>query len=91
MMAFDFDMMYVKGNTIPHINTETRVWLRKGRKTIKCRKRNATLGGNGRFSSKSTLNENKTRPRIKQDTRQDKEKYMEQLLNSRETLQITET
>ena len=41
---------------------------------------------NERFALKSTQNKNKARPSIKQDIRENKEKYMEQLVNGRHTL-----
>ena len=48
------------------------------------------IGCKKRFAPKSTRNKNKTRPRIKQDTSENKEKYVEQLFKGRETLQRNE-
>ena len=80
-MALDFDIMYVKLNTILHVDAPSR--QKFGDEKIE-NQENSTLGRSGYFASKSTENKNKTKPSTKQDSGENKEKYMDQLLNSRD-------
>ena len=89
LMVFDFDIMYLKGNTILYVDALSR--LKFGDEQLEnyenVWRQIIIQGRNECFAPKSTQKRNKTGLRFKEDTRENKEKYMEQLINGREILQ----
>ena len=66
-MAFDFDIIYVKGNTIPHVDTLSK--LRFQRENGEEHENSEdTLGGDRRTISQNSQQRNLTRPDTKRDT-----------------------
>ena len=91
-MPFDFDIMYVKGNTIPHVYTLSRVVF--GKEMLENYKNTGAKilhRVEVDILPLNLLRLPKKQNSIKQDSSENKEKYTEQSLIDRETLQRDET